>query len=94
MSRPKIKKRKSFTVKDPLGNTYTAEDVGKCPFCGGTVSVVDEKNGIAAVMHSMPFCEKFEAEEPEMFLRNMRMKVVGPMPDDDEFPLPVKQRPS
>jgi len=45
-------------------------------------------------MHSMPMCAKFEAEEPLMFLHNMRVAKVGPLPDDAEWPFPKDQEPS
>jgi len=66
----------SMVVKDPVDF--------KCPFCGGNVVVVAERH---AVMRSMPMCEKFDKEDPLVFLRNARMVVVGKMPDDDEWPI-------
>jgi hypothetical protein len=67
------------------------EDIGACPFCSGRVSISRNPN---AVMHSMPMCAKFEAEEPLMFLHNMRVAKVGPLPDDAEWPFPKDQEPS
>ncbi|HXJ49290.1 MAG TPA: hypothetical protein VNF91_09000 [Candidatus Acidoferrum sp.] len=55
-----------------------------CPFCGRRVVAHSEPQ---AVMHEMPMCPKFEAEEPLMFLRNARVAMVGRMPDDDEWPV-------
>lgn len=52
-----------------------------CPFCGGRVVVAAE-----AVMHSLPMCEKYIDEEPLMFLRNARFKLMGRRPGDEEHP--------
>ncbi len=92
MSRPKIKPRKKASEGsfDQAGS-LVGEDLGKCPFCDGKIGIVRKQ---MAVLHSMPQCAKFEAEDPMMFLRNVRMKTVGRVPNDDEWPMPVKQEPS
>jgi hypothetical protein len=56
-----------------------------CPFCQGKVIVSDSGSG--AVLHTLPPCQKYLDEDALMFLRNARMKVVGPMPGDEEFPI-------
>lgn len=66
--------------------TLTARPIGACPFCKGIVAIVDEPQ---ALIHSEPTCSKFDEEEPLVFLRGMRLATVGPLPDDDEWPLPL-----
>lgn len=94
MSRPKLKKVKKVEKLAKgtfrLSNGSIGEDLGPCPYCGKAVAVVQEE-GKEAVLHGLPICEKFEAEDPMMFIHNMRMKVAGPQPDDDEWPMPIKQ---
>jgi hypothetical protein len=102
MSRPKLKKKRESKSKLPEG-TYrlsdgtVAEDIARCPFCGGQVGVVMEE-GKQAMIHSLPICEKYQREDPLVFLHSLRMKVVGPLPDDDEWPMPsaadTEQEPS
>lgn len=65
-----------------------------CPFCGGTVTVGEhetdgKKSGNHVVLHTMPPCQKYIDEDPLVFIRNARVAVVGPLPDDDEHPVPV-----
>ena len=61
-------------------------DLGKCPYCEGSIGTGD-----MSVFHSIPYCEKFDKEEPLVFLRNVRLATVGKLPDDEEWPLPTKQ---
>jgi hypothetical protein len=84
VSRPKVKRR--FIP----GDAVEAQPIGPCPFCGGALGVIDTEEK-QAVLHSEPSCQKFQDEEPLTFLRNARMAAVGPLPDDDEWPMPVKQ---
>lgn len=108
MSRPKIKRRafvndvsalsqsKAGTlIVDDLGMKHVAESLGKCPFCGaGDVMIIGKEATRSGVGHSNTPCPKFLAEEPGMFVHNMRIALVGRMPDDDDYPMPIKQDPS
>jgi hypothetical protein len=92
MSRPKLKKKSRYgTFK--LEDGTIVDDLGPCPFCGGRVGAVNDGDKQASA-HSMPICQKFETEDPLMFLHNMRVKLIGRLPDDDEYPMPIKQEPS
>lgn len=73
---------KEAAVADP---TRTAALHWDCPFCSGRFGYSDEPQG---VLHSIPYCAKFEVEEPLMYLRNARVAMVGRLPDDDEWPVP------
>jgi hypothetical protein len=77
-----------------MTTTETGEvtQLGACPFCGAAIGVM-RKEGQQAVAHGLPTCAKFESEDPLMFLHNVRMRTVGSLPDDDEWPLPIKQEP-
>jgi hypothetical protein len=92
MSRPKIKRKKLAKGTFRTAEGLVGHDLGPCPYCGGRIGAIGE--GQLAAMRSFPACPKFEAEDPLTFLHNMRMKVVGPVPDDDEWPMPIKQEPS
>jgi hypothetical protein len=70
----------SFAVDDPV-------DL-ECPFCGANVVVSASPQ---AVMHGLPMCKKFEDEDPLVFLRNARLIIVGPLPDDAEYPVGPRQ---
>lgn len=51
------------------GASVAAEDLGKCPFCGsGDIAVCWEP---FCVLHSTPMCERFNREEPDVFLRSV-----------------------
>lgn len=69
----------SFDVKDGVDFT--------CPFCGGRVCVGDSTLGESLVMHTQPMCDKFRDEDPLVFLRNARVKVIGPVEGDEEYPI-------
>lgn len=61
-------------------------ETGRCPFCQGEFSLFskDAKN-LDGVLHSMPYCKKFEEEDVLVFLRNLRVAKIGVLPDDDEW---------
>lgn len=53
----------------------------KCPFCSGEVRVVvGPPDG---VMHSVPYCKKFDKEDALTFLRNVRRATKGPVSPSD-----------
>lgn len=53
----------------------------KCPFCQGEVLVVvGPPDG---VMHSVPYCKKFDDEDALRFLRNVRRATKDPVSRDD-----------
>jgi hypothetical protein len=56
-------------VKPDARGPLTAEDLGRCPFCFGKLAAAAEP---AAVIHSLPMCERFKALEPAAFLRAVR----------------------
>lgn len=58
----------------------------KCPFCVGEIKVINEPRSIA---HTVPPCQKYLDEDVLVFLRNVRLATVGPLPDDAEWPLPA-----
>jgi len=61
MSRPKLKKKRKHGLPEGayrLADGTIAEDIARCPFCGGQVGVVME-DGKQAVLHSLPICEKY-----------------------------------
>lgn len=57
----------------------------KCPFCAGSVQVSTSPR---AVMHTVPYCDKFDKEDALVFLRNLRLATVGPVAGDEKWPVP------
>lgn len=54
--------------------------LGHCPYCGVEFGVTDN-----AVVHALPMCTEFKEQDPLTYLRGVRLKVIGPLPDDDEW---------
>jgi len=92
MGRMKKKPPKRQITRHDTGETITAQDLVDfdCPFCGGHVSIAEQSSNSENVMgmHSLPMCDKFRDEDLLVYLRNARVAMVGPQPDDDEWPVP------
>lgn len=55
-----------------MTGTVVAEELGKCPFCGGDIAAsLRPGGGHDGVLHSMPMCERFKREEPDVFLTSV-----------------------
>lgn len=91
----RLRRKEGRVVGPGDPNRFTLEATGetfavdgrvdfKCPFCAGSVIVSDNPR---AVMHTMPYCKKFDEEDPLVFLRNARVAVAGSLPDDGDFPV-------
>lgn len=61
---------KSLNPKD----SFTAETLCLCPFCGDTkrVGIIEEAG---AVLHEGPPCARFLAEGPDIFLMSCRIEL-------------------
>jgi hypothetical protein len=57
-----------------------------CPFCDGKYGFFEGPDGQSGVLHTPPYCPKFEAEAALIFLRNARLAKGFHLPDDDEWP--------
>lgn len=55
---------------------------GSCPFCTGTATVFDS-DAASGVLHTKPYCERFDRMEPDDFVEAMRrekqQQLGGPM---------------
>lgn len=62
-----------------------------CPWCQQRVAVVEAlANGALGAIHTLPTCPTFDRLEVDDYLHEVRLKVVGPQPDDPEWPRPGK----
>ena len=88
MSRRKKHRGERFEMETGEKFSITRSVKFTCPFCSGDVTVGDKNgSGQAVVMHSVEPCAKYIDEDPLVFLRNARVKMHGPLPDDDEWPV-------
>lgn len=56
----------------PFRESVVAEELGTCPFCGGDIAAsLRPGGGHDGVLHSMPMCERFKSEEPDVFLKSV-----------------------
>jgi len=56
----------------------TVEVTGLCPFCGGEWAAgYDLQTGAPCVLHSMPMCDDYERDEPDVFLKRVRTTKVA-----------------
>lgn len=55
-------------------DSFTAETLCLCPFCGDTkrVCIIEET---CAVLHEEPPCARFLTEEPDIFLMSCRIEL-------------------
>jgi hypothetical protein len=53
-----------------MGDSLKGEDLGRCPFCGGSIAASDDP---PAVMHAMPICDRYIRLSPGDYLTAVRV---------------------
>jgi len=49
-----------------------------CPFCGAVASAVEQESGEPGIVHPVPMCVRFEAMEPDEYMRAVNAATLGP----------------
>lgn len=65
------------------GRTITADGARTCVFCPGSIGLYRDKTGeVVAMLHTIPYCEKFDRLEVEEFVHESAV-ALGLAADDE-----------
>lgn len=61
-----------------MADLIEGEDLGSCPFCGGTIAAaLGEDRRPNGIIHSLPFCERFDRLPADEFIVAVRLEIEG-----------------